>query len=42
VFGAQTTVGVEARVWKAKVAVEYGVARVSSLSMKMGIGIGSF
>jgi hypothetical protein len=38
VFGAQATLGLEARVWKAKVAVEYGVARVSSFSVKMGVG----
>ncbi|MGH7637294.1 MAG: hypothetical protein ACREOK_06545 [Gemmatimonadaceae bacterium] len=41
VFGAQATVGVEARVWKAKVGVEYGLAKVSSLSFKMGMAIGS-
>ena len=40
VFGAQATAGVEARVWKAKVAAEYGVARVSSFSIKVGIGAG--
>jgi hypothetical protein len=38
VFGAQSTVGVEARVWKAKLGVEYGFARVSSFSIKMGVG----
>ena len=38
VFGAQATVGVEARLWRGKLAVEYGRARVSSFSIKMGIG----
>ena len=41
VFGTQATVGVEARVWKAKVGVEYGVAKVSSFSLKMGMAVGS-
>jgi hypothetical protein len=41
VFGAQSTVGLEARVWRAKVAMEYGFARVSSFSMKMGMSVGS-
>ena len=38
VFGAQATAGVEARMWKVKVAAEYGVAEVSSLSIKIGVG----
>ena len=41
VFGAQATAGVEARVWNVKVAAEYGVADVSSFSIKMGFGVGS-
>ena len=41
VFGAQATAGVEARVWKAKVAAEYGLGRVSSFSMKIGFGVGA-
>ena len=40
-FGAQATVGVDARAWKAKVAAEYGFAKVSSFSIKMGFGVGS-
>ena len=38
VLGAQGTVGVEARLWRAKVAVEYGRARVSSFSVRVGVG----
>jgi hypothetical protein len=38
VFGAQATVGLEARLWKTKVAAEYGFARVSSFSLKVGMG----
>ena len=41
VFGAQATAGVEARVWNAKVAAEYAVARVSSFSLKVGFGVGA-
>ena len=38
VLGAQGTVGVEARVWRATVAAEYGMASVRSFSLKVGIG----
>ena len=41
VFGAQAMVGVEARLWKVKMAAEYGFAEVSSFSMKLGVGVGS-
>jgi hypothetical protein len=41
VFGAQATLGVEARLWRARLGVEYGVARVSSFSLKMGMNVGS-
>lgn len=41
VFGALATAGVEARVWKARVAAEYGFARVSSFSVKIGMGVAS-
>ena len=39
VFGSQTTVGVEARLWRTRVAAEYGFAKVSSFSLKMGVGL---
>jgi hypothetical protein len=42
VFGAQGTAGVEVRLWRAKMAAEYGFARVSSFSLKIGMDIGSF
>lgn len=41
VFDTQATLGVEARVWRARLGVEYGFARVSSFSVKMGMGVGS-
>ena len=41
VFDTQATLGLEARVWKAKLGVEYGFARVSSFSLRIGMGVGS-
>ena len=41
VFGAQATLGVEARLWRTRLGVEYGFARVSSFSIKMGMNVGS-
>ncbi|HYC52562.1 MAG TPA: hypothetical protein VEB19_15725 [Gemmatimonadaceae bacterium] len=38
VFGSTSTVGVEGRLWKATVAAEYGFARVSSFSLRIGVG----
>lgn len=40
VWGAQTMVGVAARYSAVRLAVEYGVARVQSLSFKLGFGRG--
>jgi hypothetical protein len=37
-FGAHATVGAALRVWNAQVAAEYGLARVNTLSLKVGLG----
>lgn len=42
VLGAQAMAGVMARISVARIAVEYGVARVRSLSFKVGLGRGSY
>ena len=39
VLGAQATLGVAAQLLAARVAVEYGVARVPSFSLKVGVGL---